>query len=327
MGDPVGIGPEIIIKALSHASIYDLCRPLVLGDAKVLKETSLRLSSNLRINIIESVDDGGYRHGDIDVLNLSDLDPKSLKLGHSTLDTGRAMVRYIMKAIDLAMAGVIDAVTTAPINKLSMRRAGFCFEGHTEILARRTDTSRYVMMLAGEKLRVALVTAHCPLSAVADRLSVEGILSTIEVTDNALRTRFGITRPRIAVAALNPHGGEGGLFGKEEDQIIYPSVRMAKGAGINVLGPLPSDTLFYYALKGSYDAVVCMYHDQGLIPFKMVHFADGVNVTLGLPIIRTSVDHGTAYDIAGTGRADPRSMIAAIRMAAAHAATSTNSTL
>jgi len=207
-------------------------------------------------------------------------------------------------------------LATCPINKLAMRKAGFGFQGHTELLAQQTKTSKYVMMLAGSRLRVALVTIHLPLAEVSKNLTTEAVLETIRITHGALKNSFGIPRPKLSVAALNPHAGEGGLFGDEEARLISPALDKAALEGVHVSGPYPPDTIFYWALKGKWDAVISMYHDQGLIPFKMVHFQDGVNTTLGLPIVRTSVDHGTAYDIAGTGAADPGSLIAAIGMAA-----------
>jgi 4-hydroxythreonine-4-phosphate dehydrogenase len=319
MGDPVGIGPEIIPKALVESSIYKVCRPLVLGDVAVMSAASERFNTEIQIYSVDSPEAGTYQQGTIDVVGLSDLDYSRLEHGHPTRETGGAMVAYINQAIDWAMAGRIQGLTTCPINKVALHMAGFEFNGHTELLAERTKTSDYIMMLAGSRLRVALVTIHLPLAQVPGKLTAETVFKTIQMTDDALRRAFGIPKPRLAVAALNPHAGEGGLFGDEEIRIISPAVNKAGKAGIDVSGPHPPDTLFHRALKGQWDAVVCMYHDQGLIPFKMVHFSDGVNVTLGLPIVRTSVDHGTAYDIAGTGKADPGSLLAAIRMAAEHA--------
>jgi 4-hydroxythreonine-4-phosphate dehydrogenase len=225
------------------------------------------------------------------------------------------MVQYITTGIDWAMAARIDGLVTCPINKAAMHAAGFSFQGHTDLLANRTKTTDVVMMLAGSRLRVALVTIHVPLASVSQVLTEAAIFKAITITSAALRNRFGIPRPHIAVAALNPHGGEQGLFGEEEARVIGPALDRAKAAGHRVSGPYPADTLFYLALQGKWDAVVAMYHDQGLIPFKMVHFTDGVNTTLGLPFVRTSVDHGTAYDIAGQGKADAGSLLAAIRMA------------
>lgn len=319
MGDPVGIGPEIISRALTQRSVYETCCPLVLGDVAVMTATNQWLKTELVIRPVDAPESGLYQSGSIDLIGLSDLDHSQLKYGHPTQETGRAMVSYITQGIDWAMKGRIHGIATSPINKAAMHMAGTDFDGHTELLAQRTKTSDYVMMLAGNRLRVALVTIHLPLAQVPGSLTTEAVFRTISITDEALRSAFGIPKPRLAVAALNPHAGEEGLFGDEEVRVISPAIEKARGAGMDVSGPHPPDTLFYKALKGRWDAVVCMYHDQGLIPFKTVHFSDGVNVTLGLPIVRTSVDHGTAYDIAGTGKADPKSLVAAIRMAAEHA--------
>jgi len=319
MGDPVGIGPEIILLALREASIFNMCKPLVIGDEQRLQAARQCVKSHLTINALQTPDRGLYKCGSIDVISLSKLDSTKTFWGKPTTQTGKAMTGYIIAAIDMAVSKNIAAIVTCPINKMAMKMAGFNYNGHTELLAEHTKTEKYAMMLAGNKLRVVLVTIHMPLREVAASLSPEKILQTIRITWNALYKRFGLKEPRIAVAGLNPHAGEGGMFGDEEENIIAPAIHLAKKEGFNVSGPFPPDTLFYYAAKGDYDAVVCMYHDQGLIPFKMLHFTDGVNTTLGLPIIRTSVDHGTAYDIAGTGKADPGSLIAAINMAARQA--------
>jgi 4-hydroxythreonine-4-phosphate dehydrogenase len=225
------------------------------------------------------------------------------------------MVRYILKAVDLAMEGTISAMVTGPINKELMNRSGYQFEGHTQLISARTKTEDYVMMLAGDRLRVTLVTIHCALKDVPAALNEEKILKTISITSNSLKYDFGLKDPRIAVAALNPHAGESGMFGREDNEILRPAIERAAANGINVKGPFPADTLYPKAASGHFDVVVNMYHDQGLIPLKLLHFSDSVNVTLGLPIIRTSVDHGTAYDIAGKGEAVPSSLKAAIRMA------------
>jgi 4-hydroxythreonine-4-phosphate dehydrogenase len=226
------------------------------------------------------------------------------------------MIRYIKAAADLATKERIAAMVTCPINKAAIRIAGCHYNGHTELLAERTRSKFFAMMLAGNRLRVVLVTIHVPLKEVSSLLSEEKVLLTIKLTCQTLHERFGLKTPRIAVAGLNPHAGEGGMFGDEEKTIITPAIHGARNQGFDVTGALPPDTVFYQAANGRYDAVVSMYHDQGLIPFKLIHFNDGVNITLGLPIIRTSVDHGTAYDIAGTGTANPGSLIAAITMAA-----------
>jgi len=315
MGDPVGIGPEIILMALGKSVIHKICRPLVIGDANRLEQAKKCTKSNLNIRAINTPDSGRYKSGSIDVLSVSESCPDNICWGKPTVQTGKAMVSYIKKAIDLTICGSIAAIVTCPINKMAMRVAGYDYNGHTELFAERTNTDNFAMMLAGDRLRVILVTIHVPLKDVPSILSVEKIIQTILIADHALYERFGFDNPRIAVAGLNPHAGEDGMFGNEEESIILPAVNRAREKGINVSGPFPPDTVFYHAAKGRYDAVVCMYHDQGLIPFKLIHFIDGVNTTLGLPIIRTSVDHGTAYDIAGTGTADSSSLIAAINMA------------
>lgn len=319
MGDPVGIGPEIILLALSSPSIYGVCRPLIFGDISILNAAQNCIASRLQLKSVKTPEDGSYMYGTVDVLNLSELDPQKISWGQPTISSGKAMVHYITTAIDMANQGRIVAITTCPINKRAMQIAGFHYNGHTELLAERTNTDVFAMMLAGSRLRVVLVTIHIPLKRVPAMLSMERIAQTIKVTGQALSDRFGLEAPCIAVAGLNPHAGEEGLFGDEEETIIRPAIDYALSQGFNVAGPFPPDTVFYQALQGHYDAVVCMYHDQGLIPFKLLHFTDGVNTTVGLPIIRTSVDHGTAYDIAGSGQADPGSLIAAITMAAEQA--------
>ncbi|MFO7751222.1 MAG: 4-hydroxythreonine-4-phosphate dehydrogenase PdxA [Desulfobacteraceae bacterium] len=319
MGDPVGIGPEILVTALEEPNLYERCRPVVIGDPAIMASALNLKHSPLDLRTIESPEQGGYRHGTIDLLALSNLDPNRAKPGIPTAETGRAMLSYITAAVDLAVSGAIAAMATCPITKTALKMAESEFHGHTELIASRTGTDRYAMMLAGETLRVVLVTIHIPVADVPGQLRAEKILDTIRITDNALKTRFNIARPLIAVAGLNPHAGEESMFGSEEANIIAPAVDRAKSEGFRVTGPLPPDTLFYHAAKGKYDAVVCMYHDQGLIPFKMLHFEDGVNTTIGLPIIRTSVDHGTAYDIAWQGTAHATSLKEAVKLAAAQA--------
>ena len=319
MGDPAGIGPEIILLSLSKTSVYKICRPLVIGDLNVLTAATKCVRSRLHFKPVKDPDDGIYKFGTVDVLNLTEIIPSPALWGHPTAETGGAMVRYIESTCDLAAQGRIAAMVTCPINKAAMQMAGYRYNGHTELLAERTKSDNFSMMMAGDRLRVVLVTIHVPLKQVPSLLSSSKVLQTIKLTWRAMQDRFGLNSPRIAVAGLNPHAGEDEMFGSEEKNILLPAIHDALKEGIDVKGPLPPDTVFYQAANGSYDAVVAMYHDQGLIPFKLLHFNDGVNVTLGLPIIRTSVDHGTAYDIAGTGTADPGSLIAAITMAAQQA--------
>jgi 4-phospho-D-threonate 3-dehydrogenase / 4-phospho-D-erythronate 3-dehydrogenase len=319
MGDPVGVGPEILLLSLQNESVYKWCRPVVIGDSNVLKRVSKALNGKAVFNPITVPEDGNFLYGTIDLISRTNLDTKDSQWGLPNRITGLAMIEYIKTAVDLAMERNIDAFVTGPINKVAMKMAGSPFSGHTELLAQRTNTDKYVMMMAGNRLRIVLVTIHQSMKDAIASLSVEKIFNTIEITHLSLESRFGIQFPRIAVAGLNPHAGEQGLFGSEEQEIIIPAIRQARSQGWNISGPFPPDTVFYQAINGQFDTVVCMYHDQGLIPFKLIHFMDGVNTTLGLPVIRTSVDHGTAYDIAGAGIAEPGSMIEAIRMAASHA--------
>jgi len=314
MGDPAGIGPEIIVKALADPGIRHLCRPLVLGDYQVLS-ACCREEEKCHIRQIELPKEAGGGPGSIDLLPVSRLEAGSITPGRPTIEGGRATVSYILKAVEFIRTKEADAMVTGPISKSLMHQAGYPFEGHTELLAHLTGADDYVMMLAGERLRVALVTIHCALGEVPGRLDKNKIYKTITVTVRAMERDFGFSHPKIAVAALNPHAGESGLFGREEEAYILPAIKQARSEGAEVSGPLPADSLFHQAVRGRYDAVVAMYHDQGLIPLKLLHFSDAVNITLGLPIIRTSVDHGTAYDIAGKGLADASSLKAAIKMA------------
>ena len=316
MGDPTGVGPEIIVKVLSDESTFRFCRPIVLGDRATMEQAIKLLNSILEINEMKNLEERDFRNGMLNLLNLSDLKINERKYGAPTQSCGKAMVAYIEEAVKLVLDSRIDAITTAPISKKALSDAGYSYPGHTELLAELTGSKEYVMMLAGDRLKVTLVTIHCGLRDVFRLLTMEKILTTIRITHSALVDFFGEERPKIAVAALNPHAGEGGLFGKEEKEIIIPAIRQARQLGIKVEGPISPDTLFYHAAQGAYSVVVSMYHDQGLIPLKLLHFEDAVNVTLGLPLIRTSVDHGTAYDLAGTGKANPLSLRNALELAA-----------
>jgi 4-hydroxythreonine-4-phosphate dehydrogenase len=326
MGDPTGIGPEVVIKALSSPSVFNRCRPVVFGDAAILDREKQLLKSSISINIIDEINQAVLSCGTLDVFSLSTLDPDTVSHGHPDKKTGKAMGGYIIRAVSMTLQGKLDAMVTGPINKKSLQEGGYPYPGHTEMLAQLTNTSDVVMMLAGENLRVVLVTIHCSFKQVPRLITTDSIVKTILITAAGLQSYFAIPAPRIAVAALNPHAGEDGLFGAEEQKIIMPAIQQARNEGANATGPYPADTLFYYAARGKFDAVVCMYHDQGLIPLKLLHFADGVNITLGLPIIRTSVDHGTAYDIAGKGVADPSSLVNAITTAASMAIAKQHST-
>lgn len=316
MGDPAGIGPEILVSALSGRDLYGLARPLVIGDTGILQAAQALAGTGLTFNPVADPGSARFRFGTVDVIDRSNLAAGMPCWGAPTRETGRAMIDYITHGIDLALMQKMDALVTGPINKAAMKLAESEFHGHTELLAHRTKAARFAMMMAGPSLRIVLVTIHIPLKDVPGAVTPEKVLETIIITDTALKERFGIERPKIAVAGLNPHAGEEGLFGDEENTRILPAIKSARESGRDVSGPFPPDTVYHRAAAGQFDAVVSMYHDQGLIPFKMIHFADGVNTTIGLPIIRTSVDHGTAYDIAGKGTADPSSLRSAIEMAA-----------
>jgi 4-hydroxythreonine-4-phosphate dehydrogenase len=321
MGDPTGVGPEIIVRAVAEGAFTDLVRPLIVaGDLGALQRAAevcdCGFSHQSGSSVLLASDElvvGGHR---LPVRALSQLDLSGQVFGKPQISSGRAMADYIEWACDACVGGEAAGMITAPINKEILRAAGVDFPGHTELLADRCEGDEVVMMLAGETLRVCLVTTHCALRDVPQRLSAERILTTMRIVSSSLQRQFGINKPRLAVLALNPHAGEGGLFGDEETRCISPAIAAARSEGILASGPHSADTLFWFAAQGEYDAVICMYHDQGLIPLKLLHFDDGVNVTLGLPIVRTSVDHGTAYDLAGTGQASPSSLIAAVKMAA-----------
>jgi len=319
MGDPAGIGPEVILKALTDPAIQRVCHPLILGDWRVLNRTKLGGKSFPQLvrwqtgQPLSPMLERGHRFV---VCSLSELGPKQSRPATPVRAAGHAAYRYICVAAQLALSGFADAIATAPISKSSLIDAGYNYPGHTELLAEISRTPECRMMLIGHKLRVVPVTGHVALMKVSRGLTRNSIRTTMELTHHSLREFFAIPRPRIAVAALNPHAGEKGIFGQEEKEIIAPAVRAATRMGIRAHGPLPADSLFYHAARGDYDAVVCMYHDQGLIPLKLHHFFGGVALTLGPPFIRTSVDHGTAYDIAGKGKADASSMKEAILLAA-----------
>jgi 4-hydroxythreonine-4-phosphate dehydrogenase len=317
MGDPSGIGPEIIIKALQAPEVAKICGPLVIGDRSALERAISVCGSTLKIHEIAAAEDArAVPVGSIPLLALSHLAEADMVYGAPSAATGDAVYRYICHAARLCLDGQVAAMATAPISKEAMHRAGHDYPGHTELLAELCGTDNFVMMLAGDLLRVSLVTIHEALSDVPRLVTFDQVLKTIRITAEGVARLTGKGSPKLAILALNPHCGEGGKFGAEETEIIEPAVKAARQEGINVEGPLSADTLFHFARQGGYDGVVAMYHDQGLIPLKMLHFDDGVNITLGLPIVRTSVDHGTAYNLAGTGNASEKSLLAAIRMAA-----------
>lgn len=314
MGDPAGVGPEVIAMALATPEIQQLCRPLVLGDQSAMERALAVTGLPLKLKILAKGVPPISTRDTIFLRPLSRLAPTDMEYGGPSSDAGDAMYQYIREAVQLCLSGEAAAMVNAPISKEAMNRAGHYYPGHTELVAELTGCTDYVMMLAGDRLKVTLVTIHEAIANVPRLITFDNVLATIRTTHRSLHTYFR-KNPRLAVLALNPHCGEKGLFGDEDRRFIAPAVEAARAEGIDAHGPLSADMLFHFAVQGDYDGVVCMYHDQGLIPLKLVHFHDGVNVTLGLPIIRTSVDHGTAYDLAGTGRASALSMAAAIRMA------------
>jgi len=331
MGDPAGIGPEIIVKALKDSRLYDICIPVVIGDANSIEYAATRIvHSSAAINIVQNPRDARGVPGTIDIYPLSDLDLSDIELGKLDARCGNAAFQAVRTAIELALAGKVDGTVTAPLNKEAIHLAGHHFDGHTEIYAKLTGTKSYSMMLADGKLRVAHVTTHMPLAKVSQALTLERILEVIRLGHEAC-CNLGIARPRIGVSGFNPHAGENGIFGTEEQTTIGPAVEKARQEGIDATGPYPPDTVFCRAAGGGFDLVVAMYHDQGHIPLKMQSFIyddattswsgmTGVNVTLGLPVIRASVDHGTAFENAGKNVASQQSMINAIEYAAMLAA-------
>ena len=314
MGDPSGVGPEIIALALEEDNFSR--NSLVIGDIERLKVGARKAGSSTRYRVAESACRAGSDR-QVPVLQVGLVD-QTVPFGQLSANSGECAYQCIIKAIDLAMEGAVDAVVTAPINKESLQLAGHIYPGHTEILAERTETEETVMMLAAGSMRVLHVTTHIPLSQVSGAISTDRIVRVLELGDDALK-KMGIKKPLFAVAGLNPHAGEGSIFGDEEELIIAPAVELAIDRGIRVEGPVPPDVVFLKMHRGKYDAIIAMYHDQGHIPLKLLAFESGVNVSLGLPIIRTSVDHGTAFDIAGKGLADPGSLVEALRLAASMA--------
>ena len=326
MGDPAGIGAEVTVKALTGPDMYAVCRPLVIGDTRIVEDAIRFCNLPLTTRAVTDPAQGNYQPGVIDVLDLHNMPLEHLKPGTVSAEQGNASFEYIAKAIELALADKVDGTVTAPINKEAINTAGHHYAGHTEIYGKLTGTRDYAMMLADGNFRVIHVSTHVSLREACDRVKTPRVLRVIELAHAALLD-LGIAAPRIGVAGLNPHCGENGLFGTEDDQEVRPAVEQARAKGINVVGPLPADTIFSRMRGGMFDIVVVMYHDQGHIPTKLIGFhydeatktwgqVVGVNITLGLPIIRVSVDHGTAYDQAGKNTANEQSMIGAITTAA-----------
>lgn len=323
MGDPASIGPEITVKALSLEEIYHKCRPLVIGDANVM-EAAVRIvgKEGIKIHPVHSVDEALFEPGTIDVYDMGLVDMDQLERGKVSAMAGEAAFRYVEKVIQMALAGEVDGTVTNAFSKEAINLAGHHYSGHTEVYADMTGTKKYTMMLAHENMRVVHVSTHVSLREACERVKKDRVLEVIRIAYQACRN-LGIQQPKIGVAGLNPHSGENGLFGREEIEEIIPAIEAANGEGIFAEGPVPPDTVFSKARGGWYDMVVAMYHDQGHIPLKVVGFVynqeqqkwdavAGVNITLGLPIVRASVDHGTAFDQAGQGVANELSLMNAI---------------
>ena len=327
MGDPASVGPEITIRALAEPAVYEVCRPLVIGDTRVLERARhIVRREDVQLRTVCSPPEAAFAPGTIDVLDMDLADPEALPIGRVSAQAGEAAFRYVEKAIALALTGEADGTVTNAISKEAINLAGHRFSGHTELYAAYTGTKKYTMMLAHGELRVVHVSTHVSLREACDRVKRDRVLEVIQIAWQACRD-LGIPQPRVGVAGLNPHSDENGMFGREEIDEILPAIEAARAQGMDVDGPVPPDTVFSKARGGWYDIVVAMYHDQGHIPLKLLGFVynrelgrwdavEGVNITLGLPIVRTSVDHGTAFDQAGLGTANPSSLINAIHYAA-----------
>ncbi|MBO8140468.1 MAG: 4-hydroxythreonine-4-phosphate dehydrogenase PdxA [Thermosipho sp. (in: Bacteria)] len=317
MGDPAGIGPEIIVKSVIDKEVLDVCRPLVIGEKNVLEKAIKITGLNLKIQEIENPDDGNYNSNILVLLNLNNIDISKFEYGKVSATCGKASFEYIKTSIELALEKKVAAVATAPINKIALQLAGIDLIGHTEIFGKLTGTNDPLTMFEIEnEMRVFFLTRHVSLKQACEMVKKERVLDYIIRCSNALK-KIGINLNKpLAVAGLNPHAGDGGLFGLEEIEEIIPAIEEAKKLGYNVVGPIGADSIFYLARKGLYSAVLSMYHDQGHIATKTLDFNRTIAITLGMPILRTSVDHGTAFDIAGKGIADPTSMIEAIKLAA-----------
>jgi len=316
MGDAAGVGPEIIMKSLAHRELYDRCRPLVVGDAARLEEAGRLAGAPLPVRVLADAGDAQYQPGTVDCIDLH-LIPQGLPFGQLSATAGHAAYEYIRVATELAMQRGIEAICTAPLNKEALHAGGHIFPGHTELLAALTHTPEVSMMLTAPGLRVIHVTTHIGIIDAIAKIEPGLVERTISRGMEVL-VKAGIPRRKIAVCGINPHAGENGLFGHgEEEEKIIPAIEKCRARGWDVEGPLPADTLFFRASRGDFDMVVAMYHDQGHGPVKVLGLEAGVNITVGLPVIRTSVDHGTAFDIAGTGKADERSLLEALRQAIA----------
>lgn len=315
LGDPAGTGPEIITKALAGPELFQLCRPVIVGDAALLSRALTFTGVKATVRRIKDAAEAQGTPGQLDVFDLANVPLEKLQLGRVDPLAGKAAYEYVKTAAELALAGRVAAIVTSAINKESLNQAGYHYDGHTGLLAELCQAPDATMMLAAENLRVSHVSTHVSLREAIDRVRPERILNVLRLTHQAL-VQLGIAQPRLAVAGLNPHAGEHGLFGDDEARYIVPAIEEARRQGMNVSGPFPGDTVFFRAMQGEFDGAVAMYHDQGHVAVKMLGVWRGVNITLGLPIIRTSVEHGTNFDMAGTGKSDPRSLVEAIKLAA-----------
>lgn len=315
MGDPCGVGPEIILKSLRSSAVRNIAHYVIIGNEKVLECTAGALKIPLRYKIISHISEAEDSKQSVSLLSSDNFKLSFMRKRRPTAEGGELSVQWVLRGINLAMSGHIDALVTAPICKEAIHMAGYGYPGHTEMLQIFSGARRVVMLMVGGKLRVAFVTTHIALKEVPQTITTKDIMETILICNDNLRQYFNINEPRIAICGLNPHAGEEGIFGDEEKKVIIPAIERAKKKGVRCDGPFSADTIFYRMLKGAYDMIVAIYHDQGAIPLKLHAFETGVNTTLGIPFIRTSPDHGTAYDIAGKGIADPRSMMEAVKIA------------
>lgn len=315
LGDPCGIGPEVIAKTLSMEEVTERCIPLIVGNADLLRKAILLTNKGPSIQVVESPDQIDVKPGFVSVLDIGNLDVKNVTPGQVSASTGKAAMEWVIRAGELCMDGTVDAMATAPIHKLAASLAGYEDIGHMEILQRLSGVPKVLTMLTSKGLRVVHLTTHRSLKRACEFVTKENILEALLLT-NSVFQKWGIKAPRLGVAALNPHASDGGLIGDEEETEITPAVEEAQKQGVNATGPIPADTVFLQGIRGDYDAILAMYHDQGHIPVKVYGFEESITVNLGLPFIRTSVDHGTAFDIAWQGKADPTSMAAAVIAAA-----------
>ena len=316
MGDPCGIGPEVVVKALADPRVYASCRPLVVGNTYAMQRAVQLTGLPLTINEINDPTAAGDDPSVVDVVDIHNLNPEDITVGQLSVACGKASMEWVSKAGQLCLAGVVDGMATAPLNKEAASMAGYESIGHTELLQELTGARAVPTMLLARNLRVVHLTTHRSLRVACDYVKKERILDFLQITHDSF-VKWGFATPRIGVAALNPHNSDGGLLGHEEAEEITPAVNSAREQGIDATGPIPADSVFHHAIQGRYDAVLAMFHDQGHIPVKVYNFEESITANLGLPFVRTSVDHGTAFDIAGKGIAEHVSMLESIRLAVA----------